>query len=288
VFGYIRPYKPDLKVRELGTYKAVYCGLCHSLGKRYSFFMRIILSYDATFLALLQLGLSEKCAGFEKRRCPSKIFAKTACCSLTPEVDFSADTAVILFYYKLRDNVQDAGLIKKAAALILFPFVAQGHKKAARRRPEVEALVKDYIAQQRAAELKHAGVDEAAHPTAEMMSRLLTYASGGRANARVAGRMGYFLGRWIYFADAAEDMQDDIKSGDFNAFVAAYSLKASSDFKEARKSIEMLMNSCQYEICAAFELLEIERFKAILANIIYLGLPQTAEIILKGEKLKPI
>jgi hypothetical protein len=50
----------------------------------------------------------------------------------------------------------------------------------------------------------------------------------------------------------------------------------------------MLMNSCQYEICAAFELLEIERFKAILANIIYLGLPQTAEIILKGEKLKPI
>jgi hypothetical protein len=287
VFGYIRPYKPELKVRELETYRAVYCGLCHSLGKRYSFFMRMILNYDETFLALLQLGLSEGCVGFEKRRCPAKPFGKKSCCKLTGDVEFSADTSVILFYYKLRDNLQDAGLFKRAAAGLLLLFASPKHKKAARRRPQVEALVKSYVAAQREAEKKGSGIDEAAHPTA-MMSKLLAIAAGDRANERIVTRMGYFIGRWIYITDAADDIEDDLKSGDYNPFVSVYSLKAGSVLKEAREGIKKLLNSSQYEICAAFELLEIERFKPIISNIFYLGMPETAAAILKGEKIKPI
>ncbi|MEG2174051.1 MAG: DUF5685 family protein, partial [Oscillospiraceae bacterium] len=28
MFGYIRPWEPELKVSELDTYKAIYCGVC--------------------------------------------------------------------------------------------------------------------------------------------------------------------------------------------------------------------------------------------------------------------
>ena len=33
MFGYVRPYKPELLVKEYGQYKAVYCELCRVLGK---------------------------------------------------------------------------------------------------------------------------------------------------------------------------------------------------------------------------------------------------------------
>lgn len=34
MFGYIVVHKPELKVREYETYRASYCGLCHSLKKQ--------------------------------------------------------------------------------------------------------------------------------------------------------------------------------------------------------------------------------------------------------------
>ena len=287
MFGYIRPYKPELKVRELETYKAVYCSLCHALGKRYSFLTRMILTYDQTFLALLRLGVSDENVCYIKKRCPAKI-SKKYCCCITGDIEFAADVAVILFHYKLHDNLSDAGLKKKLAAWFLLHFTSRMHKKAACRLPSVETLVKGYIDEQQNVERQKAGIDQAAHPTADMMSKLFVIALEGRANNRVAERMGYFIGRWVYLADAADDLADDLKNGDFNPFINAYDLKADSELKDARDSIDKLLNMSEYEICAAFELLEIEKFKPILENILYLGLKKTADVVVKGEKLKPL
>ena len=69
MFGYVRANKPELKVKELEMYKAVYCTLCKVMGKRYGRFSRFTLSYDFTFLALLNMSLSEKCSGIKKGHC---------------------------------------------------------------------------------------------------------------------------------------------------------------------------------------------------------------------------
>lgn len=275
-------------MREFDTYKAVYCGLCHTLGKRYSFLTRMILTYDATFLALLLLALGPECSGFEKKRCPLKPYGKHACCPISDETAFAADTAVILFFYKLQDNLRDAGMRKKIAAMLIYPFAASAHKKAAARRPQVETIVYEYISAQNQAEKESAGIDEAAHPSGRMMSALFAMASKGRADARVAERMGYFFGRWVYLTDAADDLKKDMESGDYNPFALAYQLKEGDDLSQARKQIGMLLNSCQYEISAAFELLEIRRFRPVVANIVYLGLPDTAAAVLRGAKIRPI
>ncbi|MDR2606325.1 MAG: DUF5685 family protein, partial [Oscillospiraceae bacterium] len=49
----MKPYKPELKMREWETYHAVYCGLCASLKKRYGFAARFAVNYDFTFLIML-------------------------------------------------------------------------------------------------------------------------------------------------------------------------------------------------------------------------------------------
>ena len=53
MFGFIRPVKPELRVREVDRFQAVYCGLCHEIKRRYGRMQTWFLSYDMTFLALV-------------------------------------------------------------------------------------------------------------------------------------------------------------------------------------------------------------------------------------------
>ena len=69
MFGYIRIAKPELKVKEYEMYKAVYCSLCRVLGKNYGIWSRFTLSYDFTFLALLNMSLTDVCDLTERKRC---------------------------------------------------------------------------------------------------------------------------------------------------------------------------------------------------------------------------
>ncbi|MFR4142908.1 MAG: DUF5685 family protein [[Clostridium] leptum] len=57
MFGYIRPNKPELLVKEYDLYKSAYCGLCKRMGKDYGRLSRLALSYDGTFLAMLSMAL---------------------------------------------------------------------------------------------------------------------------------------------------------------------------------------------------------------------------------------
>ena len=63
MFGYVRPNRDELKVRQLRDYEALYCGLCSSLGRRHGFFARFFLNYDFTFLAMLLDGGDRRRSG---------------------------------------------------------------------------------------------------------------------------------------------------------------------------------------------------------------------------------
>lgn len=52
MFGYIRPFIPELKVKDKELYQAYYCGLCRAL-RKYGMTSRMTLTYDATFAAIL-------------------------------------------------------------------------------------------------------------------------------------------------------------------------------------------------------------------------------------------
>ena len=56
MFGYVRPFKSELLVREYDQYKAAYCQLCRALKEHYGRAASFTLSYDCTFYALLMLS----------------------------------------------------------------------------------------------------------------------------------------------------------------------------------------------------------------------------------------
>jgi hypothetical protein len=284
LFGYIKPLKPELKMKEFEQYNAVYCALCHALGKRYGIITRLILNYDLTFLAMVMLN-NGGCTGFDHKRCIAHPFRKHSCCKPSQKMDFVADIAVILFYYKLRDNYADGNTFHKLLLLFILPFAAVIHRRAMRNAPETEVLVKNYIQEQHIVERKNSsGVDEAAHPTAVMMRELAKSCAKSESEKRIYERFGYFLGRWIYITDAEDDIKEDIRHKSYNVFVVSYELRADTELKTIQEDAKKLLNSCIFEMTAAYELLPKGCYDSVISNILYLGLSEQQRIIAEGKK----
>ena len=269
MFGYVRACKPELKIKEFETYKAVYCSLCKKLGKSYGILSRFTLSYDFTFLAILNMSLKDGCDGFERKRCAFNPLKKCNYCKNFDAIDMPAAAAMIMLYYKILDNISDEKGFKKFKYWCIKPLFSRAHKKAAKNYPQIEDAVSEYIAAQNA--LEKAGctsMDEAADPTAKVMEKILALCSDDDMQKRVLARMGYCLGRYIYLLDAMIDLPEDIKKGSYNVL-------KNIDENEVKECIKRQLYFCTNESARAFELLDIKKYKTILGNIIYLGLEET-------------
>lgn len=273
MFGFIRALKPELKVKEYEAYKAVYCSLCKKLGKDYGILSRFTLSYDFTFLAMLNMALNDNCNGFTQKRCAFNPIKKCNYCKDLTPIEMPSAAAMIMLYYKILDNIADEKGVKKIGYYMLKPIFSKAHKKAARAYPQIEAAVSEYINAQNALEKAECtSIDEAADPTAKVMQKILALCSEDENQKRVLDRLGYCLGRYIYLLDAACDLEQDIKNKSYN--VLKY--KVQGDAREyVKNTLTPQLYFCINEAARAFELLELKQFKAILGNIIYLGLEET-------------
>ena len=268
MFGYIRTAKPELKMRDYEVYRGVYCSLCRRLGKSYGFLSRLTLSYDFTFLALLDMSLKEGCTAFKPGRCPFNPAKRCNYLKESKDLDLSSAAAMIMLYYKIDDDIKDEKGIKKFISLLIKPLFSRAHKKAAKSYPDIEAAAAEYITAQNLVESENThSVDKAAEPSAVVMARILSLLSEDEGQKRALSRLGYCLGRYVYLLDAACDYQNDEKTGSYNVlrFVGG-------DIKEY---VTAQLYTAVNEAAKAFELIDIKKHKPILGNIIYVGLEET-------------
>lgn len=278
MLGFVKAYKPELKIKEYEIYKAVYCSLCKKLGKSYGFLSRFTLSYDFTFLALLNMSLESGCDGFSQKRCAFNPLKKCTYCKNDAAIDMPAAAAMIMLYYKILDNIADERGLKKIGFWCLKPLFSRAHKKAAKKYPQIEEAVSEYIAEQNKLEAAQcASIDQAADPTAKVMEKILSLCSDDNTQKRVLTRLGYCLGRYIYLLDAAVDLENDKKTGSYNVLKTV-------DVDEFNDRIKQQLYFCINEASHAFELLDIKKYKTILGNIIYLGLEETFLKELNNER----
>lgn len=279
MFGYVKVYKEELKVREYEAYKAAYCGLCRKTGREYSFLSRFILSYDCTFYAVFLMSQKYKCTGFERKRCTCNPLKKCAYCTGGDEaLSKAAALSVILAYYKLVDDINDSNFFKRTMCRLIKPLFSHWRKKAAKKYPETDREAALMLENQLKAEGdKGCCLDMAAEPTARFLANILSADAETPAEKQIYSQLGYHLGRWIYLIDAADDLQDDMKSSSFNPFL----LENQDGFSKEECSI--ILNRCLAQAFDAYNLLDITDFKGILDNIILMGLPVTQKKVLDGK-----
>lgn len=282
MFGYVRAYKPELKVRDYEIYKAVYCTLCRKLGRSYGLFARLTLSYDFTFLALIHSGLKETCGGFDKRRCAFNPFKKCSYCKDDQDFELPSAAAMIMLYYKILDNIADNRGIKRLFYKLVLPIFNMARKKAEQKYPQIARVVGSYIDNQTIVEKQYSGnLDLASEPTAAALSQIFAMC-GDTKDKRQLERLGYCIGKWVYLLDAAADLETDIKRGNFNPLAFEYN-RETDPLYYAKLKIEPVLNVCISEAAKAFELLDVKKYKSILENIIYLGLKNSQMYIFKKE-----
>lgn len=280
MFGYVKPYNPELRVRELEEYKAVYCGLCKQLGRSFGVFARFTLSYDFAFLAMLKTALdSEICPETERCACIAHPFCKRIRVRENAAMQMAARAAMISVYYKLLDDRADEGFFRRIGAALLLPFAKRARRKALAFADGVaadEAAAKMSAAQAQLETEKCQIPDAAAEPTANFLAAVLKNCAATAEQAAVLERFGYLLGRYVYLCDALDDLEDDRRRGRYNPF-----LYAGGEAAIAAKNALFLTTA---ELSDDFDLLELHRYEGILENIIRIGL--RAEVIRIEKKLK--
>ncbi len=287
MFGYIRVHKPEMKVKEFEIYNAVYCGLCRNMGKTYGMLSKFSLSYDMAFVSLLESALSDSFYGYEQKRCRVNILKKCTYCKNDAEFHSLASAAgVALTDMKVLDNIHDSGFFKSVLYRCLRPFTKRWSSKAYKHFPELKNIVGEYFqSQQKAEEDKACCLDKAAEPTATAVSRILSLIKCEEKYKFVLERMGYCLGKWVYLCDVADDLKKDIKHKRFNPLITE--LPQNTDpLKFAEGRLTPILNNCFSECATYSELLEIKKYKAIIDNILYLGLKERQKQIFSKENEK--
>ncbi|MEG1687131.1 MAG: DUF5685 family protein [Angelakisella sp.] len=291
MFGYVKAFKPELRVCEFELYKAVYCGLCKDMGRRFGFWARFTLSYDFTFLALLHMALAEHDPELKPGRCEFNPLKKINCCQPGDSLTFAGDIAMLMLWHKLEDDHADGGFWKRLAAGGAMAFAGSAYRRAAIANPELAGTLRSAMAEQAALEQQGCTEpDRVCHPSAQMLGSVLETLSQNAGQRRVLYRLGYLLGRYVYLCDALDDLEQDEQEGGYNPLALAWAARPKEEQQSGESLRQQAVGSLYMTIAeagTAFELLEVNRLEPILQNIIFLGLRKTVESISLPHKERP-
>ena len=285
MFGYIRPYSDELKIKDFELFRSVYCTLCHTLKNEYGHASRFILNFDFTFLAML---LSPECFKPEctRKSCAvSPIKKRKVFCNAPQSFEVCAAYSIILSYWKLMDSVADDGFFDALKARGAALFLKRAYKKAVKSHSEFDTTVRENLRALSEMEHENTGsIDRVADKFALILSSAAEAAP--EKNRRILSDMLYHTGRWIYLVDAYNDLADDLKTGSYNPIAAKYGISDYSEFGDGyREEIELTITNSLGRVNADYELMDDNIWSPIIRNIIYLGMPNVFENVKMGTFL---
>lgn len=281
MFGYVMPYKLELKIKDYEMFKAYYCGLCLSIKENFSNLCRLSLNYDMTFLGILLDSLSPDKNSYEVSRCIAHPLKKKPKVINNKALNYAAFCNVALVYYKLLDDYNDdKALTKKLLSMYLKKFIENENL-------DLKPLLKnmeDNLAKLTELEnsTEYVSIDELSHSFADLTGFLISFYYNGQEFQQDLYTLGYNLGRWIYIIDAYDDLEDDLKKQKFNAINKAFNTEHLS-FEELieaqRDRIEFNLMMSASTTVDALNNLPLKKNGDLLFNILQFGLMNKIEII---------
>lgn len=286
MFGYVNIYKDELKVKDYNTYRSYYCGLCKTLGKEFSPAVRLGLNYDFAFLAIVLSSVTDEKLKIKNERCIAHLINKRPVLKDDIMLSYSAYMSIIVTYFKLKDDVKDDKKLKSLIAMLFYkPHLKKAKKLYPMQYDKVDKLLKLLAGKEK----ENCGdIDETADCFAKITEELFVpdFIECDEITKKALANFGYNIGRFIYIADAVDDLTKDVKNKNYNPFIVKYGYNGEepSEFKKmvAEKQDFTLMLTLE-SVASAFELIEFKKNREIIENIVYLGLRGSKDRALKGE-----
>lgn len=285
MFGYVKTDFPNMYVKDVVLYKAMYCGLCKGIGKTCGQKARLLLNYDLTFLSVFAHNILDTDVKIEKQRCiihhikkrpvaiPDKITERIACLN------------VILAHHKLNDDVLDSGKGRFKRAIFNASY-----KRAKKLEPKFDEIVKARYSELINYEKTNGeSIDISADFFGRMMQEIVVELLGEICTENI-NKLSYNLGKWIYLIDALDDFDKDKKKGNYNVFVNSYPNVQNKEslIKENGKSLFLIFGSILNDIEVLAKQLEYKFNHDLINNILMFGLKSQTKQVMENKKCKNI
>ncbi len=279
MFGYVIPDKNNMYIKDFNVFSSFYCGLCKALAKTGTQATRLCTNYDITFFNVLLHSLSSKEVEFQRRMCMYNC-KKKVCVSPDELTLKMADLSVLYVYYNADDDVRDG----KPMRIFVKWRLAIRKRRAAKRLPEIDALMRESFSKLRKLEetsCEH--IDEVADCFAALMRDVAKQLVKTDENA---DDFMYNLGRIVYLMDAVDDLEKDSKKGRYNPILLNFGPcdDKKAYLKQHYDELSFLLNSTYNKLVGEYNLMPIKLYEGVLSNTVYLGIKLQIERLLKGEE----
>ncbi len=286
MYGYIVPDKSKLRASDFVLYRAFYCGMCCETGRRYGQLPRFTTNYDFAFLSALLHDSTQADIVIEEHGCVLNP-KKKAILQQNPLLARLSAANIMLCYQKADDGVKDGDGVKYRAVRCMLekPF-----RKAKAMCPEIWTRLERADREQAEMEKSNTkGLDRAADAFASLMRDLPELITGEGSSDELKG-LCYNIGKFVYLADALDDISDDFKAKRYNPFLATYGAFTGRKrfIAEHKDDIEFCFRGVCGRAAQCFNGMRFTQSYGLLKNIVFDGMKsKTDELLGSTKKLRP-
>ena len=278
--GRLRPYLPELTIRDYNTYIRYLRGVRRQLYKDYGFYACHLLRYNGVLFAILSDSLAGRIPTCDRQRVPGTLcWRKTM--SQTQGIRLAAQVEVLMGWHNLQDRsyseLRPFKRVMRAADRVLL---RRAYQQAVKENPAFERLFWQEREQAKVQmDLSAKNYALAAEPMSNIFGALYSSLATDDPNQRKSMRyIGSSIGRIFYLLDKAERFETDRRKGRYNVFVVNELTGQAAAVENARRQALAAAN----DLMRVYSMLDVKLNRSLLDNIMLLGLHHAVDPLENG------
>ena len=240
-------------------------------------FARLTVNYDVAFISAFFHDLLEEKTDLVMKRCILNP-KKRPVVADSPLMREIARLNLLLAGIKISDDRTDG-----ESTFFRRLLFSRAIKQARRKSPELAAIADECSERQIREEREGSMLDGAAEPFADMMRKVFRYLAGDRTTPAVE-KLGYLLGKYVYFMDALDDYDEDVSKKRFNPFRRTFGAPSFAELKKEKgEDLAYIMEDIVREVERAYRDIKMGENEGVVTNTLWYGLRSRISTILNRE-----
>ena len=268
--GRMRPYLPELTIRDYNTYMRYLRGVRRQLYTVYGLYACHLLRANGVLFAILSDSLAGRTPTCQRQRVPGTLCWRNMMCQ-TQGIRLAAQVEVLLGWHNLQDRkyseLRPAKRLRRAIDRLLLHHA---YERAVEENPALERLFvqeRDHAVVQMNLNAKNYAL--AAEPMSNIYGALYsTLATDDPSQRKSMRYIGSSIGRIFYLLDKAERFEADRRNGRYNVFVVNELNGQAAAVENARRQALAAAN----DLMRVYGMLDVKFNRSLLDNIMLLGL----------------
>ena len=144
-------------------------------------------------------------------------------------------------------------------------------------------MADECLERQLAEEKREGFLNAAAEPFADLMKKVFRHLAGEK-NSEALEKIGYYLGKYVYFMDALDDYDEDAKKGRFNPFRRTFGAASFAALKQEKgDDLAFIMEDLVKCVEDAYREVAMGENEGVVTNTLWYGLRSRIATVLNKE-----